>query len=179
MHGSGSMRVHVRTPACKRYTFAVEPTDSVEELKALIRDVEGADEDRQRLSFQGELMGDLMTLRTCGVTSGSTVHLTLKAQGCKHTAGCGERHDGMRLFVKHLNGKTITLKVNPTNNINDVKEMILDKEGHPADRQRIVYAGAELKDARTLADCRVFCCSTMHLVVQSQPRRTFAAALER
>lgn len=74
--------------------------------------------------------------------------------------------DAMQIFVKNMHGVTITLEVDRTTTIEEIKQKIQDKKGWLAENMRIIFAGKQLDDGRTLADYNISPDATLHLCMR-------------
>ena len=127
----------------------IEATSTIGHLKAEIQDKKGIPPNQQHLFFQDRELKDSNTLFDYNIQNGSTLQLLL--------------HLRYHIFVKIPNGKTITLDVEASNTINEVKAKVQDKEGIPQYQHHLVFAGRRLH-FHTLSHYNIGMESTLHLV---------------
>uniref|UniRef100_A0A8R7VGN4 Ubiquitin-like domain-containing protein n=2 Tax=Triticum urartu TaxID=4572 RepID=A0A8R7VGN4_TRIUA len=137
-------------------TLEVDNLDTIDNVKAKIEDIEGFPKVQQCLIFANKQLDDeKRTLADHNIGKGSTLLLILLP--CRPTVV-------MKIFVKMLRGNVISLEVGRSDTVGSVKVKLYELDGMPPRQQRLIFAGKQLEDHRTLADYNIHMECTIQLV---------------
>lgn len=148
--------VTVKTITGKLYTLDVEEADTISDIKNKIREQSGELPENQRLIFGGQQLEDANLLSKyidgSQADQSATIYLVPRRS--------------MRIDAKTLSGKIIALYVDESDTIQVIKKRIWILEGHPPEAQRLIFAGQQLEDSKTLAEYGVKDESILHVVLR-------------
>ncbi|CAH1427201.1 unnamed protein product [Lactuca virosa] len=149
----GGMQIFVRTPIGKTITLEVESSFTIGKMKSKIEEIEWIQPQHQLLTIAEKTLEGPRTLADYNIQKESTLHLSLSLGG------------NMRIFVKTLAGDTISLVVESSETITKLKKRIRDTDKTPISQYRLIIAGKNLEDGRTLSDHNIQNESTLHMVL--------------
>ena len=149
------MNIFIKSWTGKTITLDVTPNDTIEDVKIKIEEKEGIPPDELCLTYLGQLLEDDHILSDYKIMTESTLQLVQQIRR------------SMQIFIQTLSGKTITLEIEPSDTIENVKVKIQEKIGLQPHIQHLSFSGQQLEDSRALLDYNVQAESILHLSTSS------------
>ncbi|KAG1834918.1 ubiquitin-related domain-containing protein [Suillus subalutaceus] len=167
----GQIMISIRMIPDQKLDILALPDSSVLSLKHQISESIKVDAEHQRLLFAGKVLQDDKTLENYGVVNENVIQLaippTLKVAAKTKPQRLRRGHEPeVQIFVKNLNGKTMTLMISPTDTVENLMKKVQERTNIPPSEQRILFGGKQLEPSRILADYNISKESTLHLVLR-------------
>ncbi|XP_051277932.1 polyubiquitin-B-like isoform X10 [Dicentrarchus labrax] len=138
------------------HTLTVNPQDTVSSLKRLIHNKLGVSPQRQKLVFVNgqttQLNDDSKPLCYYGLQSGSLVSLLVTQQP-----------ETIQVFLSNLQGQKSTYDIRPNETVRNFKTKVQQREGVPADQQRLLHQTRQLEDGKNLSDYNIKALDTINM----------------
>lgn len=144
----------------KHLNIDLEIDYRIKDIKSKINDELQINNDNYNLCFSGKVLDDSLKLLDYDIESHSIINVIFKMNGG------GPDGSTKQIFIKTLQGKTLTLDVSDNDSIASIKNKIFEKEGIPIEQQRLVFNGKQLEDNQTIADYNIEENSNIHLVLR-------------
>ncbi|KAK9562980.1 hypothetical protein V6Z77_010311 [Aspergillus fumigatus] len=173
---TAGVRLHIATEKGPGFAVRVPPQSLIYHIKSSIESQHNIPLPTQEVRLDGKALQNGRKLKYYGINSASrlTFHLREDSAGKARKAYLDEKwgrvrmpgRDATQIFCKTLTGKTITLDVEPEDQVGYLKDLIEEREGIPPEEQRLICQGRQLEDGLTLMDYDVSKNATINLVAR-------------
>ncbi len=177
---ASEFRIRIKRMTGQIFTTYVFPGDTIAQIKQRIQDREGIPPDQQRLIFGSKQLENEQPVEYYGIGEQTLVHLILAIGGFaaapvddvavvdSPAEPVQDYSLGFLVHVKHLDGRTTTILINPGDTVAHIKKHIQDAAHIPPDLQRLVYKTKNISkdDAVLASDLGLYDECTLHLVLR-------------
>ena len=152
---STDLDIYIKTPTGKLILIDVKSSDSINNVKCKIKNKEKMPTDQQHLKFSGYQLEDDKILKDYNIQNNSIIDLVIKAK------------DFLKIYIEIIGKNTITINADSSDSLQDIQEIIREKEGISINQQWLIYSGKQLENDKTLSYYNIQNNSTVFLIVRS------------